>query len=95
MKLEEIKLYCRIDGDDEDNLLEMFKSAAEEYLKGAGIPVKYDDYTYKLTILSMIRYYYDERVSSGAPDKCSDAIIQLQLKYRTSDGNEKENENDW
>ena len=91
MELEEIKLYCRIDGDDEDDLLKMFQSAAEEYLIGAGIPVKYDDYTYKLTILSMIRYYYDERISSGAPDKCNDAITQLQLKYRVSDDNEKEN----
>lgn len=84
MELSEIKVYCRIDEDYDDSLIEMLKAAAEEYLKGAGIPVKYEDYTYKLTVLSLVRYYYDERVSSGAPDECNDAIIQLQLKYRGS-----------
>lgn len=91
MELSEIKVYCRIDDDYDDSLLEMLKSAAEEYLKGAGIPVKYEDYTYKLTVLSLVRYYYDERVSSGAPDECNDAIIQLQLKYRVSDDDEETN----
>ena len=85
MELSEIKVYCRIDDDYDDSLIEMLKSAAEEYLKGAGVPVKYEDYTYKLTVLSLVRYYYDERVSSGAPSECNDAIIQLQLKYRGSD----------
>lgn len=85
MELSEIKVYCRIDEDYDDSLIEMLKAAAEEYLKGAGIPVKYEDYTYKLTVLSLVRYYYDERVSSGAPNECNDAIIQLQLKYRGSE----------
>lgn len=80
LTLEEIKTYCKIDYDD--SLIEMMKKAAEEYLIGAGIPVSYDDYTYKLTILAIILYYYDERVSAGAPDSCNDAITQLQLKYR-------------
>lgn len=80
LTLEEIQTYCRVDGDDD--LVLMMKLSAEEYLKGAGIPVSYDDYTYKLTVLSLISYYYDERVSSGAPDNINDAIIQLQLKYK-------------
>lgn len=80
--VEEIKSYCRIDRDEE--IVSMMKVAAEEYLKGAGIPVKYDDYSYKLTILSIISYNYEER-ATGAPDSCTDAITQLQLKYREGD----------
>lgn len=89
MELSEIKGYCRIDDDYDDSLLKTLKLAAEQYLNGAGIPVMYEDYSYKLTVLSLVRYYYDERVSSGAPDECNDAIIQLQLKYKGSDDNEK------
>ena len=82
LTVEEIKSYCRLDGDDE--LVLMMKSAAEEYLKGAGIPIKYDDYVYKLTILSIISYNYEER-APGAPDSCTDAITQLQLKYKSEE----------
>lgn len=78
----EIKNYCRIDGNLDDSLIDMLKSSAEEYLLGAGIPRKYDDFTYRLTVLSLILYYYEERNSSGAPESCTDAIIQLQLKYK-------------
>lgn len=79
--LETIKMYCRIDDDDEDSLIYMMKGAAESYLLEAGIPKNYNDFIYRLTILTIIRYYYDERISSGAPDVCSNAITQLQLKY--------------
>lgn len=81
LDIDTIKLYCRIDDAEEDMLIHMMRTAAENYLLNAGIPKVYTDFTYKLTILTIIRYYYDERISSGAPEACDSAIIQLQLKY--------------
>ena len=36
--LEAVKIYCRIDGDGEDDLLLSLMDAAAEYLEGAGGP---------------------------------------------------------
>lgn len=35
MTLEEVKLYLRVDGNEEDDLLESFLNAAESYLRNA------------------------------------------------------------
>ena len=35
--LEAVKIYCRIDGDGEDDLLLSLMDAAAEYLEGAGV----------------------------------------------------------
>jgi len=61
MKLDEIKLYLKIDGTDEDDLLEAFKKAAEDYLVGAGIEKDYDKGTYGLTIKLLVSHWYTNR----------------------------------
>lgn len=35
MKLEDIKIYLRIDGDEEDGLLNTMMAAGEEYIRSA------------------------------------------------------------
>ena len=40
MDLEELKLFLRIDGNEEDSLIKSLQAAAEEYLTDAGIMKK-------------------------------------------------------
>ena len=41
MDLEELKLFLRIDGEEEDSFIEGLQIAAEEYLTNAGIKKDY------------------------------------------------------
>ena len=50
MDLEELKLFLRIDGEEEDLLIEGLQFAAEEYLSNAGIKMDYTKELYKLPI---------------------------------------------
>lgn len=61
MEITEIKLYLRIDGDDEDELLESLKLAAEEYLLNADIQKDYTKELYKLAVKILITSWYENR----------------------------------
>ncbi len=73
MKLEEIKLYLKIDGADEDSLLESLKLAAEDYLDSAGIKKNYEKNTYGLAIKLLISHWYTNR-SISYENKSQDQI---------------------
>lgn len=68
--LEEVKSYARIDIDDDNTLLQMFITAAEEYLKNAtgkeypstDLEEKTIDYVLeKIYLQLLIAYWYEKR----------------------------------
>lgn len=77
MELDEIKLYLRIDGEDEDMLLMMNQTVAEEYLKDAGIIQNYNKATYKMAVLEIMKQLYER--NSIDCEALNPLINQLQL----------------
>lgn len=83
MDLIEIKLYLKIDGNDEDTLLQSFQIAAEEYLENAGV---YKDYTrelYKLAVKLLIAHWHENREVIGKEQKLAFSLSSMinQLKH--------------
>ncbi len=60
--LSDVKLYCRIDGNHEDELIASLMEAAAAYLEGAGISADYADLPiYQLAMKAYVLHYYDHR----------------------------------
>ena len=82
--LAAVKAYMRIDGDEDDAVIEALYSAAVLYLKNAGIeePSK-DPSLYNLAVWSLTLHYYDHRDSVGneasVPTGLRPIINQLKL----------------
>ena len=86
MELEELKLYLRVDGTDDDTLISGLQLAGEEYLTNAGITKDYTKELYKLAVRLLVGHWYDNRiaVNVGSISKnleYSLSSIILQLKY--------------
>ena len=70
VSLEAAKAYARIDGDEEDALLESLIDAAEEYLTNAGIdPGLAPPSLYQLAVCGIVLHWYEQRniAASAAP----------------------------
>ncbi|CAI3699711.1 conserved hypothetical protein [Clostridium neonatale] len=78
MGLDEIKLYLRIDTDDEDELLSSLQLSAEEYLLNAGIEKDYEKQLYKLAVKLLISNWYENRnpVLTGSISKKLEYSLQ-------------------
>lgn len=86
MELYEIKKFLRIDFDDDDVILELIASAAEEYIKGAVGSFDYSNPKMKLLFLSIVSSMYENRLYTvdTANEKLSwingSMLLQLQLE---------------
>ena len=85
MELEEIKQFLKVEGEEEDDIIQGLQLAAEEYLENAGIQKNYRKKLYKLAIGMLITHWYENRcieVSARANKICYgiDTII-MQLRY--------------
>lgn len=84
--LEAVKLYCRIDGNEEDDLLLTLMDAAAEYLEGAGVAAPEEpDPLYDLAVKALVLDYYDHRgrTETGTQSRIpglDNAIVQLKLR---------------
>ncbi len=83
--LDACKLYMRIDGTEEDTLIEALYCAAQEYLSGAGIRRTGDNASrYDLAVNSLTLFYYDHRDAVGSeaclPVGLRPIITQLKLE---------------
>ena len=65
MDLSEVKLYLRLDTDDEDELILEFISAAEMYLESSGVFPDYTNPQYTLAVKMLVSEYYDGRTLNG------------------------------
>lgn len=62
----EIKIYCRIDEDVDDELMGLYLPAAENYLDAAidnKQVLRYDVPQYRLLVLMLINHWYNNRDS--------------------------------
>jgi uncharacterized phage protein (predicted DNA packaging) len=90
MDLEELKLFLRIDGEEEDSLIEGLQLGAEEYLTNAGIIKDYTKELYKLAIKILVSHWYENRSVETIGKNVSkisfglDTIL-IQLRYSQGD----------
>lgn len=90
MDLEELKLFLRIDGEEEDTLIKGLQLGAEEYLTNAGIHKDYEKELYKLAIRILVSHWYENRSFETVGKNVSkiafglDTIL-IQLKYSQGD----------
>ena len=75
MDLSEVKLYLRIDTDDEDVLITELIGAAETYLINAGVLPDYSNSQYKLAVKMLVAEYYDGRTLNGTMGAMFKSII--------------------
>lgn len=61
MDIEELKLYLRVDTDDEDPLIESLQIAAEEYLLNAGVKCSYERRLYGVAVKLIVSNWYENR----------------------------------
>lgn len=89
LTLEEAKTWLRVDGDDEDGIIQIIASAAEEYLHNA-VEVVFDgtNQLAKLYCLVLCADWYENRDLIGSQpssDKvrftCQSIMAQLQHSY--------------
>lgn len=60
MELAELKLYLRVDNDDDDQFIETLQQAAIEYLINAGV-VQTDNALYALAVKLLVAHWYENR----------------------------------
>lgn len=90
MDLEELKLFLKIDDNEEDNLIQGLNLSAEEYLTNAGIIKDYSKELYKLAIKILVSHWYENRAVETVGKNVTkiafglDTII-IQLKYTQGD----------
>lgn len=86
VSLDAVKAYARVDGDEEDALLESLTNAAEEYLTNAGIdPGLSAPALYQLAVCGIVLHWYEQRnIATGAAPTDFPVGIRLtinQLKH--------------
>lgn len=86
VSLEAVKAYARVDGNEEDALLESLTNAAEEYLTNAGIdPGLSAPALYQLAVCGIVLHWYEQRnIATGAAPTDFPVGIRLtinQLKH--------------
>lgn len=90
MNIEELKLFLRVDGEEEDTLIQGLQIGAEEYLSNAGIVKDYSKELYKLAIKILVSHWYENRSVETIGKNVSkiafglDTIL-IQLKYSQGD----------
>ncbi len=75
MDVEEVKLYLRLDTEDEDTLILELIAAAEMYLENSGVFPDYTNPQYKLAVKMLVAEYFDERTLNGTMGMMFKSII--------------------
>ena len=63
MDLDEVKIFLRVDGNDEDSLIQSLQFASELYLTNTGIIKDYTNDLYKTVVKLLIIHWYENRES--------------------------------
>ena len=65
MDLQEVKLYLKIDHDEEDDFLTGLLKASELYLENAGCKTNYENKLYSLAVKMLVSHWYENRCITG------------------------------
>lgn len=84
MDIEEVKKYLRIDYDGEDDEIQDFIAAAEEYLYNAGVKKPENSPLYNLAVKILVSNWYSNRIPIGTVTQdmkysLSSILLQLEL----------------
>lgn len=89
MDLEQVKNYLRVDGNDEDLLIESFIAAAQEYIIGAGVK-NAKGKLYEVVVKMLVALFYEHRDTASAkitiPPVINNLITQLAMRSVVEDG---------
>ena len=96
MTLEEVKTYLRVDGNDDNTLIQLIMSAAEEFISSAVGSYDETKSRFKLLFCAVVQDMYDNRqmVTDGASsytvgqqyrNVITSLIRQLQMEELVSD----------
>lgn len=88
MTLEQVKDYLRVDGDDDDNIIQVMMEAAKEYIISAVGEYDEEDKTAKILFCAIVQNMYDNRelMQSDIQQRkrieytFGSIILQLQIK---------------
>lgn len=84
LELAEVKNFLRCEHDEDDELIKMYMSAAEEYVKAAcGDTVDLEKAKTRTILLMLISDYYENRTAYGQGSyshNISSMITQLRLE---------------
>lgn len=83
--IETVKKYLRIDGSEDDDILTLLISAAEDDLADAGVakPIKNEkNERYNLAIMLFVSLHYENRDPSMKIEKLNAAYQNLILKLK-------------
>lgn len=84
LTIEELKTYLRIDGSEDDTILALLMSAAEEYLADAGVPgTAKATAKYKLAVMLLVSLNYENRNSGADISKLSFSLESVILQLKT------------
>ena len=94
MKLEDVKLYLRIDGDEEDALIQNMMQAGAEYIRSAVGEYDDTDPTAQILLAAIVQNMYDNRELMQSEQQMKkrieytsqSIILQLQVKYSMEEG---------
>ena len=89
MELEELKLYLRIDSNDEDDVLRLMMGAAENYIVNSVGTFDEKDPQAKILFAAIVQDMYDNRELMQSEQQMkkrmewlyASSILQLRLKY--------------
>jgi uncharacterized phage protein (predicted DNA packaging) len=89
MELEELKLYLRIDSNDEDDVLRLMMGAAENYIVNSVGAFDKEDPQAKILFAAIVQDMYDNRELMQSEQQMkkrmewlyASSILQLRLKY--------------
>ena len=94
MTLEEAKTFCRIDNDDEDDLIKTLLKTAEDYMISAcGNHFNKESEKAKLCQGILVNHWYENRTIMGyrkaLPYSIENLLLQLRYDSESSDKNDK------
>jgi len=92
--LKDVKVFCRIDNDDEDSLLESLIKTANEYIESAcGTDYNKNSEKAKLCQCILVNHWYENRSLIGSkkalPYSIENLLLQLRYTAESSDENDQ------
>lgn len=92
--IEQAKLYCRIDNEDEDELIGTLIKVADDYIKTACGDYDRNNPKAELCQRILINHWYENRSATGSTKglKYSLDNLLLQIRYGNEDSDKNENE---
>lgn len=90
--IEQAKLYCRIDNDEENELIQNLIDTADSYIKTACGEYDKDSSKAELCQKILVNHWYENREATGSSKGIKYSLDNLLLQIRY--GNESSDDND-